>query len=138
MAGDVNRCGALAACYDRRSCRARRRRREEEPMSSPAERVERMRKFVDSRPDDAFPRYGLAMEYTKLGELEAARAEFEELKRRHPDYLPLYYQHGMVLLKLEQVPEAVRVWREGIAVSAEKGDLHTRGELEAAIAAFGA
>ena len=106
-------------------------------MTTPTDRLSSIRKFVEARPDDAFPRYGLAMEYVKQGQLEEANAQFEELQRRHPDYLATYYHHGMVLVRLGRKEEARRTWEEGIRVSTAKGDLHTRGEIEAALAELG-
>lgn len=103
-------------------------------MSTPTDRLSSIQKFVDARPDDAFPRYGLAMEYVKQGRFEEANAQFEELRRRHPDYLAAYYHHGMALARLGRKEEARRTWEEGIRVSTAKGDLHTRGEIEAALA----
>jgi hypothetical protein len=42
----------------------------------------------------------------------------------------------MVLTRLERVAEARSAWEEGIRQSLAKGDTHTAGELEAALAAF--
>jgi tetratricopeptide (TPR) repeat protein len=100
------------------------------------DRLATIRAYVDSRPDEPFPRYGLAMEYAKLGFLAEAEAEFQTLRSQHPDYVATYYQLGMVLTRLERVPEARSAWEEGIRQSLAKGDTHTAGELEAALAAF--
>ena len=64
------------------------------PVPSTNDRLASIRAYVESRPDEPFPRYGLAMEYAKHGLLTEADAEFQELKRRHPDYIATYYQHG--------------------------------------------
>lgn len=105
-------------------------------MPSANDRLASIRTYVDSNPDQPFPRYGLAMEYSKLGLLTEAEAEFQELRRRHPDYIATYYQLGMVLTRLDRVAEARSAWQEGIQQSLAKGDTHTAGELEAALAAF--
>jgi tetratricopeptide (TPR) repeat protein len=96
-----------------------------------------MLKYVEARPDEAFPRYGLAMEYAKRGELAAADEQFRELGRRHPDYLAAYFHHGMLLLRLERKEDARRTWEEGIRLAAAKGDEHTKNELEAVLADLG-
>jgi tetratricopeptide (TPR) repeat protein len=93
--------------------------------------------FVEAHPDQAFPRYGLAMEYAKRGDLAAADEQFAELRSRHPDYLAAYFHHGMLLLRLERKEEARRTWEEGIRVAAAKGDEHTKSELEAVLADLG-
>jgi predicted Zn-dependent protease len=92
-----------------------------------------MRAYVESRPQEPFPRYGLAMEYAKVGQLEDADAEFQELRRLHPEYVATYYHHGMLLLRMGRKEDARLTWEEGIRVSTAKGDLHTRGEIEAAL-----
>jgi tetratricopeptide (TPR) repeat protein len=96
-----------------------------------------MIKFVEDHPEQAFPRYGLAMEYAKRGELVAADAQFAELRRRHPEYLATYFHHGMLLLRLERREEARRTWEDGIRLAAEKGDEHAKSELEAVLADLG-
>jgi len=102
------------------------------------DRLSSMRKYVESRPDEAFPRYGLAMEYAKAGLLEDADAQFQELRHRHPEYVATYYHHGMLFLRMGRKEDARLTWEEGIRVSSAKGDLHTRGEIEAALMELGA
>lgn len=103
-------------------------------MPDPTDRLTRMQSYVDSRPDEPFPRYGLAMEYAKQGRLEDALLQFEDLRRRHPDYVATYYHLGMLLMRMGRTEEARRTWEEGIGASTAKGDLHTRAEIEAALA----
>jgi tetratricopeptide (TPR) repeat protein len=103
-------------------------------VPSASDRLVSIQKYVDARPDEPFPRYGLAMEYAKQGLLAEADAQFQELRRRHPDYVPTYYQHGMVLVRLDRPDEARRTWEEGIQKSLAKGDTHTAEELTSALA----
>ncbi len=103
-------------------------------MPSASDRLSTIQKYVDARPDEPFPRYGLAMEYSKQGLLAEADAQFQELRRRHPEYIATYYQHGMVLVRLDRPAEARRTWEEGIERSLAKGDTHTAGELSSALA----
>lgn len=106
-------------------------------LSSPPDRLPGMIQYVTAHPDDAFPRYGLAMEYAKRGDLAAADREFVELRRRHPDYLAAYFHHGMLLVRLERKDDARRTWEEGIRLAAAKGDTHTQSELAAVLADLG-
>ena len=101
-------------------------------MPSANDRLASIRAYVESRPDEPFPRYGLAMEYAKLGHLTEAEAEFQELRRRHPDYVATYYQLGMA--RLDRAADARGTWEEGIRRSMAKGDTHTAEELQAALA----
>jgi Flp pilus assembly protein TadD len=111
--------------------------RRKQQVASETDRIDSMRKFVESRPDEPFPRYGLAMEYAKHGRLEEADEQFAELRRRNPEYLPLYYQHGSVLMRLERKDEARSTFEKGIELSTAKGDEHTRDELTAILGELG-
>jgi hypothetical protein len=103
-----------------------------EPMS----RIDAIRKILDSSPNDPFPRYGLAMELRNAGRLDDAHAEFDELERRHPDYVPAYLMHLNVLAGLKRKDEARAVGERGLAAARKKGDHHAANELEAAVEAL--
>ncbi len=89
--------------------------------------------MVAQNPTDSFARYGLAMEYVNRGELEGAVNEFRALLSINPNYAAAYYHCGQALEKLSRVPEARQVYEQGIETATRLGDLHTRGELEAAL-----
>jgi tetratricopeptide (TPR) repeat protein len=97
-------------------------------------RLDMLLEFVKNRPDDPFPRYGLAMEYKNLRRLEDASRTFTELLSRHPEYTAAYLHAGNTLLELGQREQARAVYETGIAACARKGDQHARGELESALA----
>ena len=98
------------------------------------DRIETLRSFITRSPADPFPRYGLAMELKNRGDLEAAWRAFDELIGSFPDYVPTYLMAGGTLVALARKPEAADVYRRGIEVASRRGDLHARGELEAALA----
>jgi len=96
-------------------------------------RLETLKTMVEQQPDSAFGRYGLAMEYVRLGDLETAAAEFEALLTRNPSYAAGYFHGGQTLEKLGQIEEARELYRKGIDVTTASGDGHTRSELIAAL-----
>ncbi len=96
-------------------------------------RSEAIRKLVETSPNDPFPRYGLAMALRGEGALEEARAEFAELERRFPDYVPQYLMHVQLLAQLERRDDARAVGERGIAAAQRKGDGHAAGELQQAL-----
>jgi len=55
--------------------------------------------FVAQKPDDAFSRYGLAMECINSGDAAAAESNFNELLQRNPDYVPAYLMFAQMLAK---------------------------------------
>src|SRR5262245_29416730 len=99
-------------------------------------RVQLLRSFIAQRPDDPFPRYGLAMEHRNAGQLELAWAEFEALLVAHPDYVPAYLHAGSTLVALGRTAEARELYRRGLEAASRRGDGHARGELESALAAL--
>lgn len=101
------------------------------------DRIATFKQFIADKPEDPFPRYGLAMEYKKQGQLDDACAAFAELTAKFPDYVPTYLMYGNTLEALERAAEADAIYRKGIEVSTATGDGHARNELEAALADLG-
>ncbi len=99
-------------------------------------RVETLKKFIQSRPGDPFPRYGLAQEYKNGGQLAEARGEFEALMRDHPDYTAAYLHAGNVLIALGERAEARAVFERGVEACRRRGDGHAMSELEGALSSF--
>lgn len=89
--------------------------------------------MVSQDPKNAFARYGLAMEYAKIGQLEEAVTEFRSVLERDETYSAAYYHGGQALEKLGQIEEARAVYQKGIEATTRNGDLHTRAEIEAAL-----
>jgi tetratricopeptide (TPR) repeat protein len=100
-------------------------------------RLDILKSMVEQKPEDSFSRYGLAMEYAKTGELDAAVSEFEELLKHNPNYAAGYFHGGQTLEKLGRLDEARELYRRGIEVTTSIGDGHTRSELAAALDALG-
>ncbi|HKD05298.1 MAG TPA: tetratricopeptide repeat protein [Bryobacteraceae bacterium] len=96
-------------------------------------RLDVLRSMVEQQPDNAFSRYGLAMEYLKGGDLEGAAQEFDQLLARNPTYAAAYFHGGQTLEKLGKLDEARAFYRKGIEVTAASGDSHTQSELTAAL-----
>ena len=99
-----------------------------------ANRLEVLKSMVAMNPQDAFSRYGLAMEYRNTGDLEAAAAEFRLLMAANPDYVAAYFHGGQTLERLGLTGEAREVYRNGIVAATRTGNFHARSEIEAALA----
>jgi Tfp pilus assembly protein PilF len=96
-------------------------------------RLDILKQMVSQDPNNAFARYGLAMEYAKSGELEQAVSEFRALLEHDESYAAAYYHGGQALEKLGRLDEARAIYKKGVEVTTRKGDLHTRSEIEAAL-----
>jgi tetratricopeptide (TPR) repeat protein len=97
-------------------------------------RLDILKNMVAQNPGDSFARYGLAMEWARTGNLEQAMQEYRDLLAVNPDYAAAYYHGGQTLEKLGRLDEARALYREGIQATTRIGDLHTRSEIEAALA----
>lgn len=93
-----------------------------------------MQQLLAQDPGSSFARYGLAMAYVQLAELEKAIAEFEALLGHDPNYAAAYYHGGQTFEKLGRLDEARDYYRRGLAVVR---DPHARGELQAALDILG-
>lgn len=96
------------------------------------DRLAMLQQLVAQRPNDPFPRYGLAMELKKQGHTDAAVAAFAELVDDHGDYVPTYLMYGGLLRELGRNDDAAGVFDRGIEVARAAGDSHAASELEAA------
>ena len=65
-----------------------------------------MKEILNAKPDDAFARYALGLEYSGSGETEAALAEFQSLLAAHPDYTNGYFMAAQTLARAERIDEA--------------------------------
>ena len=100
------------------------------------DRVATFRTFIAKSPQDPFPRYGLAMELRKRGQLAEAIAEFRELVARNPGYIPTYLMAGNALVEQGDRAAALALLHQRITAARAAGDAHALGEPESAAAAL--
>jgi tetratricopeptide (TPR) repeat protein len=88
-------------------------------------------------PDDPFFPYAIAQEYLAGDKLLEAKAEFEALLGRFPDYLPSYYHFGTTLYQLGEAEAALSCWRKGLELAERLGERKTANELRALLEDLG-
>ena len=105
-------------------------------MTQPAKKSRRnkLEEFVATHPQDAFARYGLAMECANQGDSDAAITNFEKLLAENPNYVAGYFQYGQFLARLSRTADAKRTLGHGIEAARRTGDQHAGSEMEAALA----
>jgi len=94
-------------------------------------RRELLEAFVAQKPDDAFSRYGLAMECMNTGDTTAAESNFRELLQRNADYVPAYLMFAQMLAREARAEDAREVLGKGIAAASKAGNGHALSEMEA-------
>ena len=96
-----------------------------------------LNEILAQNPNDAFARYGLAMEYSKSGEVEQALDEFNKLLVANPDYTPGYFMAAQTLARENRTAEAKKMLSEGIASAKLTSNAHAQSEMEAMLAELG-
>jgi predicted Zn-dependent protease len=94
-------------------------------------RRQMLEEFVSKKPDDAFSRYGLAIECMNGGDAIAAGTHFRVLIQNNADYVPAYQMYAQLLAREGRKEEAKKVLSNGIAAAARKGNTHAQSEMEA-------
>jgi len=82
-------------------------------------------------PNDQFARYGLAMEFSKSGDVERALSEFGKLLTVNPDYTAGYFMAAQTLARAERLDEAKKMLNDGIASAKRTGNTHAESEMQA-------
>ena len=95
------------------------------------DRLAMLNEILSQSPDDAFARYGLAMEYSKAGEVERALEEFAKLLSTHPEYTAGYFMAAQALVSANRVDEAKRMLVDGISSARRTGNSHAQSEMTA-------
>ena len=96
------------------------------------DRIEKLKDFLKTSPEDAFLRHALALEYIKIGQEEEARLLFEEIIKREPGYVGTYYHLAKLLERDGKKEEAIKVYEKGMEEAKRAGDNHAHYELRAA------
>ena len=94
-------------------------------------RLEVLKNMVAQNPNDAFARYGLAMEFSKLGDIERSLEEFGKLLSAHPDYTAGYFMAAQTLASANRTDEAKKMLIDGIASARRTGNSHAQSEMTA-------
>ena len=94
------------------------------------DKIAALKEILTANPADAFARYGLAIEYANLGQMDASLSEFRELLSTHPDYIPAYLMAAQTMIKAGQEDDAKATLEAGIASAQRTGDSHASSEME--------
>ncbi|HUZ04672.1 MAG TPA: tetratricopeptide repeat protein [Acidobacteriaceae bacterium] len=95
------------------------------------DKVAALSQILEQNPDDAFARYGLAMEYASQGDTTAALQQFDFLLARHSDYTAGYFMAAQELVRVGRAAEAKERLLQGIASAQRTGNQHALAEMQA-------
>ena len=97
-------------------------------------RRQKLEDFLAKNPNDAFTRYGIALECVREGDLPAAESHFQALIRTNPDYVPGYQMYAQALAQNDRAAEAKHILAHGIQAAIRGGNEHARSEMEGLLA----
>jgi Tfp pilus assembly protein PilF len=97
------------------------------------DRIEKLKDFLVTNPDDDFVQHALALEYIKMRNDQEARILFEKILQRNPAYLGSYYHYAKLLERLGEKDQAIHWYEMGKMATKKAGDQHAYNELQAAL-----
>jgi tetratricopeptide (TPR) repeat protein len=84
-------------------------------------RIEQIQEFLKDDSNDSFLKYALALEYVRIEENNTAKDCFLKLIKEDENYLASYYQLGKLYELLNDLENAIEIYKKGIKI-AEKGE----------------
>jgi predicted Zn-dependent protease len=93
-------------------------------------RRQKLEQFLLQNPNDAFSRYGIALECLRDGDIPGAESHFKTLLEANPDYVPAYQMYAQTLAQHNRAAEAKELLGRGIAAANRQGNQHARSEME--------
>lgn len=96
------------------------------------DRIERLKNFLSTNPNDSFVQHALALEYIKLGDDISARRLFENVLQQNENYIGSYYHLAKLLERTGDREGAIAVCEKGIIKAREVGEQQAYNELQSA------
>ncbi|MDB5261078.1 MAG: tetratricopeptide repeat protein [Adhaeribacter sp.] len=98
-------------------------------------RLDQLLAFYKEDPTDAFTIYALATEYLNI-DTQKSKEYYDLLLAEHPDYVGTYYHAAKLYGALGQKDEAEKIYKKGMQVSRQAGNMHAFSELQQAYNKF--
>ena len=77
-------------------------------------RIEQLQEFLEEDGNDSFLKYALALEYVRIDEKDAAKDCFLQLVAEDENYLASYYQLGKLYESVNDLEDAIEIYKKGI------------------------
>jgi len=98
-----------------------------------SERIEKLKKFLVTNPEDDFVQHALALEFIKIGDEREARFLFEKILQRNSASIGSYYHYAKLLERAGEKEQAIQWYELGMQAAQKAGDRHAFNELQAAL-----
>ena len=93
-------------------------------------RIEQLQEFLEEDSNDSFLKYALALEYVRIDEKDAAKDCFLQLVAEDENYLASYYQLGKLYESVNELEDAIEIYKKGIKIAQKSEDKKTLLELQ--------
>ena len=93
-------------------------------------RRQKLEQFLKENPNDAFSRYGIALECLRERDVAGAEDHFRKLIKSNPQYVPGYQMFGQMLIESGRAEEAMAILNQGIEAAERAGNQHARSEMQ--------
>src|SRR5215212_7010841 len=84
------------------------------PCSKRMDRIDKLKEFLQTTPEDSFVQHALALEYIKMGSDNEARNLFEALLERDENYIGSYYHLAKLLERNNEKEAAIQCYQKGM------------------------
>jgi Tfp pilus assembly protein PilF len=98
-----------------------------------ADRIDKIKAFLQGSPADCFLNHALALEYMKLGDEQNARERFEINLANDHTYVATYYHFGKLLERTGELDTARNIYKMGMTEARAAKDMHSYSELQNAL-----
>jgi Flp pilus assembly protein TadD len=105
-------------------------KRKDQQQQEWAQRESMFRQVLEIDPDDTLANYGLGSIAVEKSDWNVAREHLERVLKQDPKYSVAYLALGKALKGLGLRDEANAIWKEGIKISASKGDLMPANQMQ--------
>jgi len=96
-------------------------------------RLDKLLEMLEKQPSDAFLLYAVGFEYEAAGKDDQAMDYYTTILEQEPDYLPVYYQAGLLQANLGNDAKAIELLESGIELAKKQKDRKTENELRQAL-----
>jgi hypothetical protein len=93
-----------------------------------SQRIEMLKNMVLENPHDPFYPYALALEFIHTNRPEALSILVNVL-HNYPDYLPTYYQAGLLSIESDKLEEGQAILERGVTLAQKQNDRKALNEL---------
>ena len=94
------------------------------------EKIAGLKEILNLDPKNSFARYGIAVELSHGGEIDAAMVEFDLLLAQDADYTAGYFMSAQTLATAGRTQEAVERLKAGVQCAARTGNRHALNEMQ--------